>query len=1078
MVLAIAALIVAVLGVLGANVEDKLKPTTLTIGGTESAQAEKQVETHFGDSAPFAILLRGPAAMLEEQGPEVVRALREDPKVTTLSPWDRGSVQRLRPNPRKALILANFHTDVDESVRKVVPRIERILEEEVHAPVHASTAAYATLSKAIQEESIAASEQGELIALPILLIVLLLVFRSPVAASIPLGFGILTVFASRGLLHFGAGWYSVDAFALTVCTMMGLALGVDYALLMVSRFREELAAGSEPMEAAWATRRHAGRTVAFAGSTLLLSMIVALFIVPGSLLASLAGTVAMVVVLSVTAATLVGPALLLLIGTNIDRWRIGGAADPDKRSLLMTFVSAALKRPAVVAALIGGIVLVLAAPALALKTSAPSPEELPKDSQARQEFELLGNLFGRGWEAPFQIIAISPKGPITDSNHLAALSRFQKKVAALPGVRTVIGPGEVSKRVAPLQKLGNSVLSSDGNIGAVKQLARLGHGLNKAAGGVGELRDGLSEASLGAGLLAEGSGRAGKGAKLIAAGLGRAASGSERALTALETFSKGANRLAHAQELAATGMLQLRFGIHDLGGANLKVNGEDRARKVQHLLESEVSTTLPKLIAPAKAAEAELKQALGQLQGMTVGKGDPNYGAALEAVRKATAAVTGTDPDGGGQYAPGYAGLPVELEAQQARLSDGADDAKHAADWIAGTIKELKHVEHAARKLEKGLVRIKKGGKKLASGAERLSKAARNLGSGVERLQTGATALVAGIARLTGGTEALQQGLAEGFQESAPLETQLARASVQVIQGHKRITRQAAKVGKATPNLFNSGYFVLSALDGTPPKTREALAQTIDLDRGGQAASMLAFTRYSFNTPGSTRLNKRLNSMAGQLASESGLHVGVAGGAAVLNEYTEITHEKIPAIVAAITFVTFLVLVLLLRALPLAAIAVGLNLATVAVAFGVLTALSYLPESWPLGGHEHVNAVGAVMIFGIVFGLSIDYAVFLLVRMREHHEEHGDNAGAIEFGLDKTARVITGAAAIMMAVFIAFAGAPIATVSQLGVGLTVAVLLDATVVRIVLLPALMLLLGDRVWWFPAALRRVVPRINV
>ena len=76
------------------------------------------------------------------------------------------------------------------------------------------------------------------------------------------------------------------------------------------------------------------------------------------------------------------------------------------------------------------------------------------------------------------------------------------------------------------------------------------------------------------------------------------------------------------------------------------------------------------------------------------------------------------------------------------------------------------------------------------------------------------------------------------------------------------------------------------------------------------------------------------------------------------------------------------------------------------------------------------------MIFGIVFGLSIDYAVFLLSRMREHYDRHGDNAAAIEFGLDKTARVITGAAAIMMAVFIAFGTASIAGLSQLGIGLT------------------------------------------
>jgi RND superfamily putative drug exporter len=98
--------------------------------------------------------------------------------------------------------------------------------------------------------------------------------------------------------------------------------------------------------------------------------------------------------------------------------------------------------------------------------------------------------------------------------------------------------------------------------------------------------------------------------------------------------------------------------------------------------------------------------------------------------------------------------------------------------------------------------------------------------------------------------------------------------------------------------------------------------------------------------------------------------------------------------------------------------------------------------------------------------------------MREHYDREGDHRAAIMFGLEKTARVITGAAAIMMAVFVVFAGASIATVSQLGVGLTVAVLLDATVVRIVMLPALMLLLGDRVWWLPKWLDRSLPRLNV
>ncbi len=304
------------------------------------------------------------------------------------------------------------------------------------------------------------------------------------------------------------------------------------------------------------------------------------------------------------------------------------------------------------------------------------------------------------------------------------------------------------------------------------------------------------------------------------------------------------------------------------------------------------------------------------------------------------------------------------------------------------------------------------------------------------------------------------------------------RVTVRVVSQNASLNRRVDQLRRTSPGIFDSGYFVLSALDGTRGRTRERASEAIDLENGGQAASILVMSRYPFNSPGSIALNKRLDSDAAALEDETGLTVGVAGGPPTVNTYTEVTQGRMPYLIAAITLATFLVLVLVLRALPLAALAVGLNLATVAVAFGVLTLLSYVPDGWPLGGHSYIEAVGAVMIFGVVFGLSIDYAVFLLVRMREHYDREGDNAAAIYFGLEKTARVITGAAAIMMAVFIAFAGAPIATVSQLGVGLTVAVLLDATVVRIVLLPALMLLIGERVWWLPRPLERVLPRLNV
>ncbi len=1071
-----AALVLVGLGVLGTGVEGKLNPTTLDIPGTESSQASDLLRQNFGPAMPFAILLRGPAAEIDRQGPELIRALRRDPKVTTLSPWDRGSTGQLRPNPRQALIIADFHVEIKEGVNKTVSQLEQILEEEIEPPVRATQTGQATLTKALEERSISAAERSELIAIPFLLIVLLLVFRSPVAAAVPLVFGALTVLASRGILYFATSWFDINAFALTVCSMMGLALGVDYALLMVSRFREELAAGKTPIDAAWTTRRTAGRTTIFAGSTLLLSMLVSIFILPGSLLASLAGTLILVIVLTVAIATVVGPAVLTLLGPNVDRWRIGAA--PNGRSRLMTVVSAALRRPVLVSAVIGAVVLILAAPAIGLQTGPPSADQLPTDNATREDAELISRVFAPGYEAPFVVVAETKEGPITSAENLDALNRFQHRLAESPGVQLVAGPAQIAKQVAPLQETGNAFLASDGNIGPVKQLARLGRGLDTVAGGIGQLRGGIDEASDGAGLLALGTDRAGEGAQLIANGLSRALAGNEEAMSGLDRFVSGARRLAVAQERAALGALQLRFGVEALGGQNLRVNGLNRARKLEESLRQDATTTLPRLIAPAKEADAQLKAALAQLGGMTVGKDDPNYGPALEAVRRASAAVTGVDPVTGAPVAPGYTGLPVELEALQARLLEDVEEAGKVTSWAQSTLIGLRRVSKAAERLSDGLRQIAAGGKQFARASERIEREATTLGNGLEQLSTGAAALVGGLDRLGGGAEALEAGLTEAFDRSAPLQSGIERASVQVLSGKARINRQVGRIASNTPNLFNSGYFVLSALDGAPPQTRKAASETIDLRHGGQAASMLVISRYSFNTPGSIALNQRLEEDAAALAEETGLVTGVAGGAAQLNDYSRVTREIIPLVVVAITIATFLVLVLVLRALLLAALAVVLNLLTVGVAFGILTMLSNLPADLPFGGREYIDAVGAVMIFGIVFGLSIDYAVFLLVRMREHYDREGDNAAAIEFGLDKTARVITGAAAIMMAVFIAFAGSSLATVSQLGIGLTVAVILDATVVRIVLLPALMLLLGDRVWWLPRWMERTLPRFEV
>jgi len=1057
------------------SLEGRLSPSTLEINGTSTAHSNQLLKENFGNTALFPILLQGPSKAIDRQGPELIRTLREDPKVTTLSPWDRGSVARLRPGPHRALILADFHVGTTEAVKDKVPLLNRLLEEEIHPPVRATQSGFATLSRSVEDESITASERGELIALPILLIVLLLVFRSPVAAGVPLGFGAIAVFASRGLLAILTHLFGVSALALTVCTMMGLALGVDYALLLVSRFREELATGASPLDAAWETRRTAGRTVVFAGSTLVISMVVALFVVPGALLASLAGTVALVVALTVMVATFIGPPVLVLLGPNVDRWRIG-AAPNGERSRLMTIVSAALRRPAPVAALIGAVVLILASPALALKTGPFSIGQLPSDDPARQDAELIGRSIGAGFEAPYLVVAAAKEGTITEPRRLEALTRWQRRIAAIPGVETVIGPGQVSKRVEPLHKTGSALLSSNENVGPLSNLTRLGRNLGRAAAGVATLRGGISKATFGAGLLASGSGGAEEGALLLAAGLGQATAGSEEAVAEVAKFAEGTHKLVHAQEQAANGALILKLNLPSIR-ANLR-NALHYSRPLRDGANSDANTRVPQLQSAAAAAEEQLKSALQQLEGMTSGKSDPNYGPTLAAVRRALAAVSGTEPGSGAPFAPGYAGLPAELNTLRENLLAYEHDAIEVNRWVNSTGHQIGQMAKVAKRLSNGLNKIVAGSKKINSGAAEFGKEAEKLASGLGRLGSGATRLAAALARLTGGTSELEHGLSEAYSRSLPLQTGVNRMTVSVLQQNRRLNRRVARLRQTSPGIFDSGYFVLSALDGTRGALHERASEAIALNQGGQAAGMLVLSRYGFNSPGSIALNKKLETEAEGLGKDAHVETGVAGGTATLNTYSHITKERFPYVVIAITIATFLILLIVLRALPLAAIAVGLNLATVGVAFGILTLLTHVPEGWPLGGRTYVDAVGATMIFGVVFGLSIDYAVFLLVRMRERYDGGADNATAIEFGLEKTARVITGAAAIMMAVFIAFAGAPIATVSQLGIGLTIAVLLDATVVRIVLLPALMLLIGERVWWLPRPLARVLPRLNV
>jgi RND superfamily putative drug exporter len=176
----------------------------------------------------------------------------------------------------------------------------------------------------------------------------------------------------------------------------------------------------------------------------------------------------------------------------------------------------------------------------------------------------------------------------------------------------------------------------------------------------------------------------------------------------------------------------------------------------------------------------------------------------------------------------------------------------------------------------------------------------------------------------------------------------------------------------------------------------------------------------------------------------------------------------------------WVIAVVLLLAIPVKAVVV--NMLSVGAAYGVIVAV--FQWGW-LGGLIGIGATGPIdpwiplMMFTILFGLSMDYEVFLLSRMREEWRRTGDNSTAVADGLAKTARVITAAAAIMICVFGSFViGDPLHVLKVFGLGLAAAILIDATLVRMVLVPSIMELLGRANWWMPAWLDRIVPNLGV
>lgn len=219
-----------------------------------------------------------------------------------------------------------------------------------------------------------------------------------------------------------------------------------------------------------------------------------------------------------------------------------------------------------------------------------------------------------------------------------------------------------------------------------------------------------------------------------------------------------------------------------------------------------------------------------------------------------------------------------------------------------------------------------------------------------------------------------------------------------------------------------------------------------------------------------------------RVTAESGVTAFVGGETAAGADTSAYLSGRLPWVIGMVVLLAFLLLVVVFRSIAIPLKAAAMNLLSMGAAYGVIVAVyqwGWLASIFGVSRTGPIDPWIPLMMFTIVFGLSMDYEVFLLSRMREEWVRTGDNAKAVASGLASTARVITAAAAIMVCVFGSFViGDPLRILGVFGLGLAVAVLVDATMVRMVLVPAVMQLLGSANWWLPRWIGRAIPNLAI
>jgi RND superfamily putative drug exporter len=484
LVLVVALLAVVGFGVLGLGAFGKLKTGGFQDPGAESTIAQTLTDQRFGGSAGVVLLVHADAGTVDgaaarAAGAEAARRLAAVPGVSNVvSYWQTRNPGLRSKDGTYALILGSIRSDLNLSSSQLASLHTQ--SRQVDVTVGGSAAIGNDVTKQVGK-SLAIAEG---IAVPVILALLVFAFGSVVAALLPLAIGMIAILGTFAELSVLGSVTNVAIYAINLTTALGLALAIDYSLLMVSRFREELGRGQEPAQAVKRSVQTAGRTIAFSGATVMAALAV-LLIFPMYFLRSFAYAGIGVVLISMTAAIVVLPALLAVLGRRVNSGRLPWARDREPSTAAPFWgrlAGQAMRRPALIAIPVLAVLMLIALPLRHVQFGTPDDRVLPATTQSRAAGDVLREDFTGDSSTALNIVTDGPLGSSALTAYairlsdLAGVERVEASVATFAGGKAVPDSADPSLARPTAQRL-SVVTAADPRSNAAKDLVRTVRGL-------------------------------------------------------------------------------------------------------------------------------------------------------------------------------------------------------------------------------------------------------------------------------------------------------------------------------------------------------------------------------------------------------------------------------------------------------------------------------------------------------------------------------------------------------------------------------------------------------------------------